>query len=150
MSNPPPAGPRKFGLFLKPKPTPAPTPTLPKLTLQKRAPRANPLRASSALSDSDNDEADSDEGGADVPISDLSAAGIDRQAAAAEQKKVNRELRVVQAQRSLRAEEAQRKALEEDPTVFDYDGVYDQIKAAEDAVKKERDNPDGTARKKGG
>ncbi|TPX57508.1 hypothetical protein PhCBS80983_g03793 [Powellomyces hirtus] len=110
-----------------------------KFTLGKKLSQA---KAFDADSDS-NDEGDKDE-----EITSFSASKGAASARGAEQKRVNLELRAVQAQRSKLAEEEHKKALEEDPNVFDYDAVYDDIKRAELDKKKNRDNPDGGIVKK--
>jgi len=59
--------------------------------------------------------------------------------AAAASRKVNAELRVVHKQTSLEAQLEHAKAFEEDPTVFDYDGVYDALKHAEKEKRKAKE-----------
>ncbi|KAJ3202459.1 hypothetical protein HDU67_000546 [Dinochytrium kinnereticum] len=44
---------------------------------------------------------------------------------------------------NAKIEAMHKKAMEEDPNVFDYDGVYDAMKEAQDAIKKEKDLGEG-------
>ncbi|TPX35978.1 hypothetical protein SmJEL517_g01810 [Synchytrium microbalum] len=59
------------------------------------------------------------------------------------QQRINKELRAVQSSRSSAVEQEHAKALEEDPTVFDYDGVYETLKSAEDSKRKQRSQGGG-------
>ncbi|KAJ3149107.1 hypothetical protein HDU86_007050 [Geranomyces michiganensis] len=152
MSANAPPPPKKYGLLLRGKnaqpsaaTAPAAAPT--RFAIGKKL--AKP--AAFANDDSDNDDHPNDE--AITSFSSSSSSNLNQNHAAAasraaEQKRVNVELRAVQAQRSKLAEEAHRKALEEDPNVFDYDAVYDGIKQAELEKKKSKDNPDGGVIKK--
>ncbi|KAJ3153270.1 hypothetical protein HDU89_000901 [Geranomyces variabilis] len=113
------------------------------------------LAKPAAFDDDDDDDEDQDQNGDQeiTSFSSLSSSAAKSASAAAasraaEQKRVNLELRAVQAQRSKLAEEEHRKALEEDPNVFDYDAVYDGLKQAELDKKKSKDNPDGGVIKK--
>ncbi|KND01204.1 uncharacterized protein SPPG_04294 [Spizellomyces punctatus DAOM BR117] len=132
----------KYGLIVKGKKDP-PANTIAntgasgtKFTLGKKLSRAKVFEAP----DSDSDQEQEDES-----ITSFSASAGGR---TDEQKRVNKELRAVQAQRSRLAEEEHKKALEEDPSVFDYDAVYDDLKRAELEKKKSKDNPDGGIVKK--
>ncbi|KAL2911842.1 hypothetical protein HK105_208692 [Polyrhizophydium stewartii] len=62
-----------------------------------------------------------------------------RAAGKLEQRRVNAQLRAVQAQQSRAVEEAQRQALAQDPTLFDYDRAHDVLKEAELARQQKRD-----------
>ncbi|KAJ3038455.1 hypothetical protein HK097_003164 [Rhizophlyctis rosea] len=137
----------KFGLILKGKNAPSSskptsTPGKTSFTFTKRVSSKNAL---GAASDSDADDLDAD---GDVPISDFSLGAANAGKSVSEQRKVNKELRAVQAQKERQAEEAQRKAMEEDPTVYDYDAVYDDLKEAENEKKRGIDNPSGGVAKK--
>lgn len=57
--------------------------------------------------------------------------------AKADRARVNASLKAAQSLSAKRAEEEAKKVLEEDPSVFDYDGVYDSIKGDEKKKKKE-------------
>ncbi|KAJ3267806.1 hypothetical protein HK104_005606 [Borealophlyctis nickersoniae] len=140
----------KFGLILKNKTKQPQKPAAggggagaTKLSFTKKLKK--PSNALGLDEDSDDDDRDAD---GDTPISDFSAGSGGGRGSTADQRRVNKELRAVHAQKARQAEEEHRKALEEDPTVFDYDGVYDELKKAEEAKKRGRDNPEGEARKK--
>ncbi|KAJ3035389.1 hypothetical protein HDV00_004034 [Rhizophlyctis rosea] len=136
----------KFGLIVKNKST-KPTPTSASSSSTKTsftfAKRVSSKNALGADAESDND----DSLNSDVPITDFSSLTA-AAAVSSEQRKVNKELRAIQAQKARQAEEAQQKALEEDPTVYDYDGVYDHLKRAEKERKRGIDNPEGGIAKK--
>ncbi|KAJ3013618.1 hypothetical protein HKX48_005648 [Thoreauomyces humboldtii] len=133
------AAPLKYGLILRGKNAPPSKPSATtKFAIGRKLTQAKAFGSDS----DDDDEANKDE----VITSFSSLKG--GPGSSSEQRKVNVELRAVQAQRSKLAEEEHRKALEEDPNVFDYDAVYDGIKQAEIDKKKTRDNPDGGVIKK--
>ncbi|KAI9093117.1 coiled-coil domain-containing protein 55-domain containing protein, partial [Phlyctochytrium arcticum] len=81
----------------------------------------------------------------DQPVTSLSSSSSSTKLSSA-QKRVNRELRLVQSTKSRLADEEHKKALEEDPNVFDYDAVYDDLKKGELEKRQSRDNPDGGPR----
>ncbi|KAI9022517.1 coiled-coil domain-containing protein 55-domain containing protein [Hyaloraphidium curvatum] len=60
---------------------------------------------------------------------------------------VNASLRRVQGHAAKLAEKEHEKALEEDPTAFDYDAVYDDMKKVEEKRKKGADDAQAEARK---
>ena len=59
----------------------------------------------------------------------------------------NSQIKAIQSVQDKVTEELQKKALEECPTVFDYDAVYDGLKRKEWEKKKERDGEDGVRKK---
>ncbi|KAJ3186562.1 hypothetical protein HDU85_007382 [Gaertneriomyces sp. JEL0708] len=131
---------QKFGLILRGKKAPsqpqASKPSTSGTTSFSLGRRLKPNQAFASNDDSDEEEHQ------DEPITEASSIHIE------ERRRVNQELRTVQAQRSRLAEEEYKKALEEDPNVFDYDAVYDDLKKAEQQKKKSKDNPDGGVLKK--
>jgi hypothetical protein len=106
----------KFGLNLtKKKPTGRPTPT--------RAP-------STAFAFQDDDDDDDDE-----QIESTKTSAKDQ--AKKQRQKINQQLQA-SASTTLahqKVKQAQDQALEDDPTIFDYDAVYDDLKAAENQQK---------------
>ncbi|KAJ3286508.1 hypothetical protein HDU79_006425 [Rhizoclosmatium sp. JEL0117] len=91
-----------------------------------------------ALESSDDDDNDNDTTTTTTKDSDI--------------KKANREIvRAAQAAASAKTEREKKKALDEDASIFDYDGAYDAMKEAEDAQRRKRDLGDvdaATGRKK--
>ncbi|KAJ3185420.1 hypothetical protein HDU87_000039 [Geranomyces variabilis] len=150
--------PQKYGLLLRGKhaaaqPASASSasklpPTTTRFALGKK------LAKPAAFEDDDDDNDDQQNNDQEITSFSSSSSSAAKSASAAaasraaEQKRVNLELRAVQAQRSKLAEEDHRRALEEDPNVFDYDAVYDGLKQAELDKKKSKDNPDGGVIKK--
>ncbi|KAJ3090945.1 hypothetical protein HK102_002151 [Quaeritorhiza haematococci] len=121
--------PKQFGLILR-KPKSATTSSAPgsssspssSSSIFGRKPAAKPQARNPFGADSDDDD-------------DNGSSSIQAQSGS-HQSKVNKELRSIQSAASRSAEIEQAKALEEDPTVFDYDGVYDDMKKAEKERKK--------------
>ncbi|KAI8821375.1 coiled-coil domain-containing protein 55-domain containing protein [Fimicolochytrium jonesii] len=139
-------GTQKYGLFIRDTKSAKPqAKTGTQFSLGKKLSVAKAFNASDSDSDSDKR---TDQGITSFGGSSSSSASAAAKAARDEQKRVNLELRAVQAKGDKRAEEAHKKALQQDASVFDYDGVYDSLKEKEIAVKKGRDNPDGGAIKK--
>ena len=94
-----------------------------------------------------NQGSDSDEQDKSIPLSHLEQSN--KSTAETSRKRMNAEIVMMQTQRSRLVHDTQKDALEQDPSVFDYDGVYDHLKRAELEKKKARDGvQDGQARKK--
>ncbi|KAH6565399.1 hypothetical protein BASA83_009435 [Batrachochytrium salamandrivorans] len=92
-------------------------------------------------------------GGVHPPSNTLSSVESDRernrQASKSEQQRVNAQLQAMQKKSILVADKAHQLALEEDPTVFDYDAAYDHLKEANLIKQRQCDGGlDGAARKK--
>ncbi|TPX43254.1 hypothetical protein SeMB42_g04793 [Synchytrium endobioticum] len=117
----------KFGLIIPDKRKTPSASQAARIEFKKKLSK-NPLFAGSqAFGNNDDDDEE------ELQCSTQATSGTSNHAS-----KVNRELRAVHSARSAAIEQEHAKALEEDPSVFDYDGVYDTLKAAEDLKKKQR------------
>ncbi|KAJ3310517.1 hypothetical protein HDU76_003347 [Blyttiomyces sp. JEL0837] len=152
------SGPKKFGLMMpvkKPSSAPTSTPFGLKPSSSSSSSSSKPTipkNPSAFHQDSDDElEKDSDDDEANT-INEFTKSK--KESAASIRAKVNQE--VIKAQKatysstSAKAKVIQEKAMEEDPNIFDYDGVYDAMKEVEENKRRQRDlgEVDGSGKKK--